>query len=209
MNTYIVYKYTSPSNKVYIGETKQTKGDRSGGLFGVGYQNCTYFKHAIDKYGINNFDYEVLEDNLTYEEVYEREAYYIKLYDATNPEKGYNITQGGSGCQLYDYEEIYNLYNEGKTITEIIQIIGCSNETVQRALNKYDIEGKDRIKRSAGKYHIKTVAQYDKQHNLIQIFDSIAEAERQTGIHHSNIVNNCKGIRKSAGGYIWEYFSDV
>lgn len=209
MNTYIIYKYTSPSNKVYIGETKQTKGDRSGGLFGTGYHNCTYFKHAIDKYGIENFDYEVLEDNLTFEEVYEREAYYIKLYDATNPEKGYNITQGGSGRQLYDYEEVYNLYQEGKTITEIIQIVGCADVTVQRALNKYKIDGKDRIKRSAGKYHIKKIAQYDKQHNLIQVFDSIADAERQTNVSHSNIIANCKGRRKTAGGYIWEYFSYV
>lgn len=206
MNTYIIYKYTSPSGKVYIGETKQTKGDRSGGLFGNGYQHCTYFKHAIDKYGINNFTYEVLEDNLTYEEVYKREKYYIQLYDSTNPKKGYNITLGGRGCQLYDYEEIYQLYQQGYMIKEIAEKLGCVDSTIHKALNKYGVDGKERIKRSAGQYHIQTIAQYDKQHNLIKIYNSISDASRETGIHHSNIIANCKGRRKSAGGFIWEYF---
>lgn len=205
MNTYIIYKYTSPSNKVYIGETKQTKGDRSGGLFGTGYNHCTYFKHAIDKYGLENFEYEVIEYDLTYEEVYEREKYWIKYYDATNPEKGYNLTIGGSGCPLYDYEEIYNLYQQNMPINDISRTLGCSNSTVQKALNKYGIEGKERIKKSAGKYHIKQIAQYDKQNNLITVYESIADAERQTGISHGNIVANCKGRRKSAGGFIWRY----
>lgn len=36
-------------------------------------------------------------------------------------------------------------------------------------------------------------------------FLSIMEAERKTKIGHGNIIRNCKGERKSAGGYNWNY----
>ena len=45
---YIVYKHTSPSNKVYIGITKQTLKARWKN--GKGYKNNEHFTYAIKKY---------------------------------------------------------------------------------------------------------------------------------------------------------------
>lgn len=49
----------------------------------------------------------------------------------------------------------------------------------------------------------KAVAQYDKNMNLIAIYPSIHEAERQTGIDDASIA---LGIKKGwkYGGYIWK-----
>lgn len=104
---YYIYKYVSPSGKIYIGQTKRTKADRSGGKFGSCYRNSTYFYNAILKYGIDNFSYEIIEENLTKEEANEREKYYIKFYNSNNPEYGYNLTSGGEGHSLFDYDYIY------------------------------------------------------------------------------------------------------
>ena len=38
-----------------------------------------------------------------------------------------------------------------------------------------------------------------------QIFESIAEASRQTGCASTNIVNVCKGKKKTCGGFHWKY----
>jgi hypothetical protein len=38
-----------------------------------------------------------------------------------------------------------------------------------------------------------------------QVFDTISEAARETGVHSGKIVAVCKATRKSAGGYRWEY----
>lgn len=38
-----------------------------------------------------------------------------------------------------------------------------------------------------------------------EIFESIGDAERKTGIDHSNISMVCSGIRKTAGGYHWSF----
>ena len=51
----------------------------------------------------------------------------------------------------------------------------------------------------------KKVGQYDKLMNLLAVFPSMSEAERQTGIPHNRICMTCKGQYKSAGGYIWKY----
>lgn len=94
----IIYKYTSPSNKVYIGQTihehrrymthKRGDGD-------------TKFCRAIRKYGFENFTYEVIFtiDNEDRKRIKEKldfmERYYIRKYDSFN--NGYNMTLGGDG----------------------------------------------------------------------------------------------------------------
>lgn len=92
---YIVYKHTSPINKVYIGITCQKPKKRW--RYGYGYVKCTYFYKAIKKYGWNNIKHEILYQNLTEEEAKQKEIELIQLYDSTNVEKGYNSTKGGDG----------------------------------------------------------------------------------------------------------------
>ena len=55
----------------------------------------------------------------------------------------------------------------------------------------------------------KQVAQYDKiTLELIKIWDSMYDVERELGIDHSSISKCCKGKLKSAGGFIWRYAED-
>lgn len=51
----------------------------------------------------------------------------------------------------------------------------------------------------------KKVGQYDKNNNLIKVYDSISEASRQTGIFTSSISYSANKKRKSGGGYIWKF----
>lgn len=55
----------------------------------------------------------------------------------------------------------------------------------------------------------KKVAQYDKTTNeIIKIWDSVMDVQRELGIAHQNISACCKGKLKSAGGFIWKYVED-
>ena len=49
----------------------------------------------------------------------------------------------------------------------------------------------------------KRVIQMDKQYNIIAKFDSVSDAQKNTGIN--NICNCCNGKYKTAGGYVWVY----
>ena len=51
----------------------------------------------------------------------------------------------------------------------------------------------------------KAVVGINKATGLTVIYHSINEAERKTGTQHSRISACCKGIRKSAGGYVWSH----
>lgn len=91
--TYTVYKHTTPTGKVYVGITKQKPTRRW--QAGHGYESGARFKYAVQKHGWNNITHEVIESGLNKAEAKAREIYYIKLYDSTNPEKGYNVSPGG------------------------------------------------------------------------------------------------------------------
>lgn len=98
---YKIYKYTNLANgKIYIDQTKHTLEQRAQN--GNNYKGSTYFYHAIIKYGWDNFQSEILADNLSLEEANQKEEYYISLFDSTNPKIGYNIRLGGGNSQIAD-----------------------------------------------------------------------------------------------------------
>ena len=90
---YCVYRHTTPSNKVYIGITKQKPQDRWQG--GRGYVKNIVFYRAIEKYGWDNIKHEILLDGLTLEEAKQAEVELIAEHNATDRRYGYNITAGG------------------------------------------------------------------------------------------------------------------
>ena len=85
---YLIYKHTSPSNKVYIGITSQTPEKRWHG--GANYSGQPYFYNAIRKYGWDNFKHDIIRSGLTEEEAKIAERKLIKRYDSRNREFGYN-----------------------------------------------------------------------------------------------------------------------
>lgn len=51
----------------------------------------------------------------------------------------------------------------------------------------------------------KKIKQYDLSGNLIKIWNSITDIEKELKIPHSHIVECCKGKRPTAKKYIWKY----
>ena len=92
---YCVYMHTNKINgKKYVGQTCNSTTNRW--HRGKGYKKCTYFWNAIQKYGWDNFEHEIIASNLTKEEADNFEKLLIRKLDLTNKEKGYNLRSGGS-----------------------------------------------------------------------------------------------------------------
>lgn len=51
----------------------------------------------------------------------------------------------------------------------------------------------------------RAVVQYDKDGNCLAEFWGLKEAQRQTGVLYVGISTCCRGITRTAGGYIWKY----
>ena len=91
-------------------------------------QDTTLFHSALRKYGIENFDFKVVEECLE-SELNEKECYWIKFYNSF--QNGYNMTQGGSG--------IKNLLNK-----EIVQELNLDAEdTFMLSWKDYTAAAKD------------------------------------------------------------------
>ena len=54
----------------------------------------------------------------------------------------------------------------------------------------------------------KKVGQYDLQGNLIKVWNSFMDIQRELGFSNSSINSCCKGRRKTAGGFIWRYVNE-
>lgn len=129
-----VYCHINKTNgKKYIGITSQKPINRWG-KNGNGYSSQMFFR-AIQKYGWDNFDHEIIASNLTEEEASHFEAILIKEFDTLNPEKGYNIREGGSTG--------YTLSEEARArMSEVHRAENLSPETRQKmSENHADFRG--------------------------------------------------------------------
>lgn len=96
MRTGMIYKFTNKiNNKIYIGQTTQTLEQRVNKHLQQ-INDGTYFHRALKKYGIDNFEVEIIESSIPLIELDKREIYWIKHYDSYYlSNKGYNLTKGG------------------------------------------------------------------------------------------------------------------
>ena len=178
----IIYKVTNLiNNKIYIGQTvssleiRKSQHERS---YSYGYRNA--FPRAINKYGKENFKWEIIDTANSLEELNEKENYYIGLYQSTNRKKGYNLKCGGNNKFLDDTVkqkigdaqrgELNHMY--GKT--------GDLNPTSKRVKNITTGE----------------------------IFGSSMECARELGLNFSHVSAVCRGSRKSTGKMVFRYLDE-
>lgn len=96
-----IYKITNKQDgKIYIGKSKTTvQGRWQGHLRDCAKyiqqnKNSSKLYNAMKKYGIDSFEIEQI-DQCPYEELDDRERYWISKLDSRNPTVGYNICKGG------------------------------------------------------------------------------------------------------------------
>lgn len=140
----IVYIYTFPNGKKYVGQTSVSLKERAKN--GEGYINSPAVYNAIKKYKWENLQIETFPCN-SEEEMNFLEQYYIKLYKTNERQYGYNLTLGGDGVVRYDRTKIRQLWEEGLNISEIAEKMGCIGNTISKILQAeglYDAEEVDR-----------------------------------------------------------------
>ena len=100
---WIIYMYTFPNGKRYIGKTCQTLKQRQGSTEFISYKVCPVLWRAIQKYGVENIQQEILFENYMPDDYASRlEMLCIALFKTNcnryrNPQYGYNVTDGGEG----------------------------------------------------------------------------------------------------------------
>lgn len=215
-----IYKITNKiNNKSYIGQSKDIcvrwkqhiKRSKD-----CSYTNAIYL--AIRKYGLENFDFSIIEE-CPFEQLDEKEIYYIDKFDTY--ENGYNMSLGGSGQNGYG-ESVDQYTLEGKFVRTFHSIAEAENVVGEGSGNVSPCCVGTR-KTSLGYlwcYHGETVepyqdirkirvSQYDLQGNFIKTYSSATEAANAVGSSNTHILLCCKGKCKSCYGYQWTYEGDT
>lgn len=96
-----IYKITSPTKKVYIGQSVAIE-KRFIRYRGLHCKEQAKIYRSLLKYGVNAHKFEILCE-CKEEELNELEVYYIELYQSFNSEFGLNLQSGGgSKCRASD-----------------------------------------------------------------------------------------------------------
>ena len=179
-------------DKYYYGITKLTINARWG-KNGNNYKLHERFYNHINKFGWDNFEHEILFENLTKEEAELLEKMYIRLYNTDIQKHGYNLEEGGI---------------HGKRNNKSKKKVSNSSMGKHKGENNYwygkhfSEEHKKQLSENGKGKNSKKV----KNLNTGEIFNSIKEASEKYGISQSCIVNVCKGRQKKAGKYKWAYY---
>ena len=192
-----VYKITNKiTGKIYIGITNQGSGAR--------YRHHWYesrigepspIHRSMAKYGEDNFTLEIIDFAETYEELKEKEKFWIKKFNSTDRNIGYNLTEGGDGTfgRTHSEETKEKIRQKalGRKISEETKKkmsearIGKCSDKQREHLSKLQEQCKQKV------------YQYSKQGEFIAEYDSIIEACKALNLNRDTIRRQLKNPPKN------------
>lgn len=215
MNKYYIYMYENKINhKKYIGQTNQTQNDRARKK-GKGYEGCPRFWEAIKKYGWDNFEYNILKENLSLEEANYWEEYYIAYYHTWIDDPkcwGYNLQKGGNNHEIAEEtkQKISQTLKE-KHLTHTEEWKKEKSEAMKGENNHfYGKKHSEETRKKMSENHANVKGGNSPSAKKVkcvetgEIFPSAREAAEFAKVCKSSITNCTSGLSKTAGGYHWE-----
>ena len=212
----VIYLIRNEVNgKIYIGQTTKSFDERYRNDIAKNTAN-EHLKRSIKKHGIDNF-YIDKQFDVAYskEELDKLEDMYIKMYETTNSNKGYNKKFGGSHGKWTDETR--------KKISEAQKGKKYSRETRNKLSEmkkgkKLSKEHRKKLSEARkGKYEGDKHPQARKVICITtdKVFDTVKEGGDFYNCKGQHISSNCKGKRKTCGKHPitneslrWMYYSD-
>ncbi len=218
----VIYKYTSPSGRCYIGQTideKRRKTEHKRSLR-LGVDNSFY--RAVRKYGYENFTYEVLfrlnskDSTRTKITLNAMEKFYVKFYNSFKD--GYNMTMGGDGFIGFKYNpEVHDSkrksitlikdgveysFNSQREATEFIGVSEISSLANGKCgtMKGYTMKGSTYKRKKSGNKPIITNIRLLKD-GVEHVFESCSDFCNKTGGYLGHIHKLVSGKRKTHMGF--------
>lgn len=223
-NRYIVYKAENLINKkVYIGYTNNFKRRIAEHKACYDSDDC-YFHRALKHYGNDNFEWTIIDKNLTKEVANQKEKYYIEKFNSfykSENSNGYNMTKGGDGGCFWNskpillFDDDFNIIKKFDTSFECGKFLNTRGSSVRSACNRFGkCRGyivrfeKDYLEKGLfipKKTCRKKILRFSLDGEYIDEFPSIINASISLGISRTGIISCLTGTYKFAGGYMWRY----
>jgi hypothetical protein len=206
-----IYLITNTINgKVYVGKTEDSIEHRfKEHICDSRKERCKNrpLYRAMNKYGVENFKVELIEET-DIPEI--REEYWIEYYNSYH--NGYNATRGGDGKKYIDYTTILNTYLQCQNAVTTAKQLNVSVDTVRIVAkqNGVSLSSRDVNRMTNGKH----IIMIDNVVGEME-FDTIADAANylvSTNVTRSAVagirkqIRNCaNGNKKTAYGKQWQW----
>jgi group I intron endonuclease len=221
-NKMLIYQAHNPiTDSFYIGKTIKTidvrkkQHEEDAKL----KRTKSIFHKAIRKYGIDVFEWVIIEMTQDYEELNNLERKWIKLIKESG-HKMYNMTEGGEGgsrCGIYanSYGKVPTKETKEKISLSLKKYYETHNNPmlgISLIGNKHTIEAKNKISESKkGKKRIDMLGSKNKSARKIycettgEYFETITSASIKYNLNSSKIIECCKRKIDKTKGYSFSY----
>lgn len=224
MRTYYIYKATNKVNgKAYVGQTNNWRSRIWQHMRCYEKEDCL-FHDAIKEYGIDNFEWELLETCNNRKQALELEKHYIELYDTYR--NGYNENKGGVGW--HNARPVVCLDKDGNFVKRYDSAMdaehqdGFTNSTVLLCCKNLALTCKNHLFMFESDYLNGETKRYQKPESacnrpviqcsadgkFIAKYKSVSEAALKTGANRTTISGVLTNTYKLAKGYIFVYEED-
>ena len=222
---YTVYQHKNKINgKIYIGITSKDP-EKRWGHNGCNYKSSPHFYSAIQKYGWNNFEHNILFTKLTKEQACLKEQELIKYFNSMDRRFGYNSTSGGETFVMN--EEIRQKISKAMMGNKNGLGHACSEEKKRKISEaqkgrQFTEEHRRKLSEAAKRRHTPCSEETKKKlsqaypnkrkvycEELNKIFESVQECGRFIGAPATNISKVCGGRGKTVKGYHLKYYDDT
>lgn len=205
----IIYKIENKINgKCYIGQTIRNLDERVSEHLRKNY----YIGRALNKYGLHNFDIDVIDYAESIDELNSKECFYIEKYNSMTPQ-GYNLCDGGGRTLGFKHTEeskkSMSNNKKGKYTGEDNHFYGkkhteATKEKMRLAWKTTRIMTEEQKEKLRKAHVTKQVINLDTG----DIFNSCKEAGASINVNPTQITRVCKGRSKTSGGYHWMYYEE-
>ena len=161
---------------------------------------------AFNKYGINNFSFEIIQSGLYGDELSNAEILAISLKETYR--RGYNETLGGDGKVLYKFskEELERTYQVEKSVKGVARKFGCDAKTIRKWLKHYEIPRTaqtSKLPRHVENLDTKVI--YESLLDAARFLKAETKSQANLKTIATNISRCASGKRKSCLGYSWGF----
>ena len=223
LRQWTVYIHTFPDGTKYIGATSQAPERRW--AKGKGYVSQSSMKEAIEKFGWENVQHEIVAVFDTKEEAYAEEIRLIELYQTRDPEHGHNSSIGGekgaygvirNEAVRQKMSQVRKGHGPPEWVTakahEAKRNWVVPLETRQRMSDAQRGEKNHEYGKPKPQEIIDKLRNNSPRNRRVrcvetgEVFISLSDAARKSQIKDSGCITRCcKNERQTAGGFHWEY----
>jgi len=200
-----IYKITSPSNKVYIGQSIDVL-KRWNKYYNLNCKQQPKIYSSLLKYGANKHKFEIICqcDRI---ELNNLEIYYIDLYKSFNNNTGLNLLSGGNNNIFSNETRLkMSLSKKGKKRPPLTNE---HKENLSKAKKGkiFSKIHKENLSKASLDKNSKPIYQLDLNNSIIKKWKSSVDAQNNLNISSSHISKCCRNLKgfKSAGSFKWKY----